>query len=226
LAQQLRGNFLSPVFHQDNFYSQLRSVVGAYQDLVKDLVRQQNRYKALYRSEARNTDGVKLYKDEKRIRELANETERFVAKSFFNQIQILKAQKTEYVKLFQKYEKENSQIRHLSSMPGIGEVRACQIAAIVCSPNRFENKHKFWAYCMLVKYDQRSDNVSYGKKRAVGNTTLKNVFMGAAQTNLDHNKELKKYYDEHRERGLDHRTAKKKSSKKNSSYCAVRDAKR
>lgn len=214
LAQQLRGNFLTPVFHDDNFFSELRSMVSSYMDLVRDTVRVQNRYKALYRAQATETEGRTIYRDEERIHELGNETDRFVARSLFAQLTILRGQKNEYVKRFQECEKKYPQISALSSIPGIGEVRACIIAAIVCSPRRFENKFKFWSYCMLVKYDCRSDDTSYGKKKTRGNRVLKDVFMGAAQTVLQGESPLRKYYDEQRAEEVDHRAAKKNVARK------------
>ena len=38
LAQQLRGNFLTPVFHEDSFFSELRSVVSSYSPSVRKVV--------------------------------------------------------------------------------------------------------------------------------------------------------------------------------------------
>lgn len=214
LAQQLRGNFLSPVFHEDNFFSELRSVVSSYLDLVQDMVRTQNRYKALFRSQAADTEGKTIYGDEERIGELGNETDRFVAKILFSQLELLRKQKAEYIKRFLEYKKEHPQIASLSSIPGIREVRACVIAAIVCSPQRFENKFKFWSYCMLVKYDCRSDETSYGKRKTRGNRILKNVFMGAAQTALQGEGSLRKYYDDQKAKETDHQAAKKNVARK------------
>jgi len=215
LAQQLRGDFLTPVFHEDNFFSELRSIVSSYADLITDLGRMQNRYKALFRSEAHETKGRKIYGDEDRIKELSNETDRFVATDFFKRIQMLTKQKKEYVQLFREYASKNSQIRALSSIPGVKSLRACIIAAIVCSPKRFENKFKFWAYCMLVSKEFKSDDVTYAKKRVPGNRLLKAVFMGAAQSVLDFNEgPLRSFYDEQRKEGVDHKAAKRNLARK------------
>ena len=210
LAQQLRGNFLTPVFHEDNFFSELRNVVSAYEDLVTDSVRLKNRYKALFRCMAIDTDGKSIYSDDERIKELRTETDQFVARGLFDQLQVFQDHRSEYIKRFQGYEKKYPSISALSSIPGIGEVRACIIAAIVCSPQRFENKFKFWAYCMLVQYDLQSDGVSYGKKKVRGNRALKNVFMGAAQSVINNDDGcLRKYYDGLREKDISHNIAKK-----------------
>jgi transposase len=100
-------------------------------------------------------------------------------------------------------------IRKLCTIPGIDTVRSIIIAALVCSPSRFKNKHKFWAYSMLVKYMQESDGKLYGKKMIQGRRELKNVFIGAAQSVLNFSREssLGKYYDRMRSCGVDHNAA-------------------
>jgi len=214
LAQQLRGNFLIPVFHQDGFFSELRAVVSAYLDLVRDTVRFQNRYKALFRAQATETDGKRIYSDRERIKEIKSDSNRFIAETLFDQIEFFREQKKEFLRRFMEYEKTNPQIAALASIPGIGEVRACVIAAVVLSPERFPNKYKFWAYCTLVKYDCRSGGVSYGKKNTRGNRVLKNVFMGAAKSVLAGDGFFRKYYDALREKGVDHAAAKKNVARK------------
>lgn len=214
LAQQLRGNFLERVFHESNFFSELRDEVSAYIDLVRDLVRLKNRYKALFRCEALETEGTKIYSREARIEELSSKTARFVASGLFKRIQIFDEERTLYHKRFNEYAAKYPEIRCLATIPGIAETRATIIAAIVCSPKRFENKFKFWSYCMLVKYDQRSDDCSYGKRQTPGNRILKDVFIGAAESVLQRGSELKRIYDNTRAKGSDHRAAKKNLARK------------
>ena len=68
---------------------------------------------------------------------------------------------------------------------------------------------------MLVKYDCKSDDVTYNKKRVPGNRMLKDVFMGAAQSVLDFNDgSLRAFYDVQRKKGIDHRSAKKNVARK------------
>ncbi|MBK8202462.1 MAG: transposase [Bdellovibrionales bacterium] len=50
------------------------------------------------------------------------------------------------------------------TIPGISIIRANIIAAIVCQPARFENKHKFWGYCMLVRHIQSQAEKSMGTR--------------------------------------------------------------
>ena len=214
LAQQLRGNFLRAVFHEDNFFSELRFEVSAYLDLVRDLTRLKNRYKALFRCEAIETDGSRIYSEERRIKELSSQSNQYVATGLFQSLRLFEEHKALYRKRFKEYGEKYPEIGFLSTIPGIAETRASIIAAIVCSPQRFDNKHKFWAYCMLVKYTQRSDDRDYGKKNPRGNRVLKDVFMGAAESVLLKKSDLKEVYDEARAKGVDHRTAKKNLARK------------
>jgi transposase len=203
LAQQLRGGFLSPVFHKDHFYTDLRAMVGAYEDVNRELTKNKNRYKALFRSQAlNNLEGTKIYSDSARIAELIKDSDKFVA------------EKDDYIKEFKTYAKKYPEIQALTSIPGISTVRANIIAAIVCSPQRFANKHKFWSYCMLVRQDKQSDGRSYGKVTKHANHHLKNVFMGAAETVMAGDSNLRKYYDQLRSDGVDHKAAKKNVARK------------
>ncbi|MBK8201309.1 MAG: transposase [Bdellovibrionales bacterium] len=82
------------------------------------------------------------------------------------------------------------------------------IAAIVCQPARFENKHKFWGYCMLVRHIQISGGKIYGNKRFFGRRELRNVFLGAAENVMRLDGELRDQYDALRAKGTDHKDAK------------------
>jgi transposase len=214
LAQQLRGNFLTPVFHEDNVFSELRNMVSAYEDLVRDTTRAKNRYKALFRSQAHDTKGSAIYSDADRLSELTRETDRFVAQALFSQLQAAAETKKSYAERFKKYCEQHREIKVLTSIPGISSIRATIIAAIICSPKRFASKYKFWSYCMLVKHDRTSDDKSYGKVSTRGNISLKNVFLGAAQVAINTNRDMKERYDQQRARGVDHRTAKKNIARK------------
>ena len=94
------------------------------------------------------------------------------------------------------------------TIPGISIIRANIIAAIVCQPARFENKHKFWGYCMLVRHIQESGGRIYGNKRFFGRRELRNVFLGAAENVMRLDGELRDRYDALRAKGVDHKDAK------------------
>lgn len=209
LANELRTNHLTPVFHEENELIEIRSQVGAYNDLVREIAQTKNRYKALFRSEARETKGTMIYKEPERIGELTSSSDRFVAQNLLDQLNHLDKIKKKYLLQFKTNAQKYEGIKKLTTIPGIDLVRSNIIAALICSPGRFENKHKLWAYSMLVKYLQESDGVIYGQKMAQGRRELKCVFVGAAQSVLQHgNSSLRKYYDRLRSKGVDHDMAK------------------
>ncbi|MGZ6480224.1 MAG: IS110 family transposase [Bdellovibrionales bacterium] len=213
LAQQLRGDFLTPVFHEDSFLSDLRKIVKSYENLVHDLIRTKNRYKALYTSRGILLESKTIYRNEKLIDQL-DKTSQFVARKLFDQVQNLVKLKAEYQSHFEEIAKSNHQIGVLTSIPGISAVRANIIAAAVVDPKRFATKNKFWSYCMLVKHDQQSDGKSYGKVTIFGKTNLKTVFMGTALSIFCMDCELNRYYQQQLAKGLGFRAARKNLARK------------
>jgi transposase len=208
LANELRGGFLQPVYHDESHWIQLRVLVSGYSDLVSEIVRTKNRLKAVFRSEILSTDDSNFYKSKERAKELSHDHGRFVAESLFSQIEHLEEKKLEFKAIFKKNMKIYRPLKNLATIPGIDAIRANIIMAIVCMPHRFESKYKFWAYCMLVRYFQISDGKIYGSRKIRARFELKALFMGAAENALQGEGFLKTHYDEQRKSGVDHRGAK------------------
>ena len=208
LAQELRTNHLQPVFHDTSHWMEIRTTVSGYLDIVEEIVRFKNRLKALFRAEAIRTDENSFYKNKLRVKELKNPSARFVAEKLFHQIEFLESEKEKYKELFERNRKKYKPIRNLMTIPGISIIRANIIAAVVCQPARFENKHKFWGYCMLVRHIQISGGKIYGNKRFFGRRELRNVFIGAAENVMRLDGELRDRYDALRAKGVEHKGAK------------------
>jgi transposase len=204
LAQELRTGHLQPVFHDASHWIQLRVSVSGYLDLVEEIVRFKNRLKSVFRAEVIATDENSFYGNKKRVSELTNPAAKFVAEGLFKQIEFLENEKLQYRKLFEQNRKEYRPIRNLMTVPGISLIRANIIAALVCQPSRFENKHRFWGYCMLVRHIQKSGGRIYGNKRVFGRRELRNIFLGAAETVTRTETSLRDHYDALRARGLKH----------------------
>jgi transposase len=162
----------------------------------------------VFRAEAIQTDENSFYKNKTRIKELKNPAAKFVAEKLFDQIEFLEIEKEKYKEVFERNRKKYRPIRNLMTIPGISIIRANIIAAIVCQPARFENKHKFWGYCMLVRHIQESGGRIYGNKRFFGRRELRNVFLGAAENVMRLDGELRDQYDALRAKGVDHKDAK------------------
>jgi transposase len=208
LANELRGNFLKAVYHDESHWIQLRVLVSGYLDLVSEIVRSKNRLKAIFRSEILDTSDSKFYHAIDRSKELSHVHGRFVAESLFRQIEHLEERKTEFKAIFNKNMKTYRPLKNLATIPGIDAVRANVIMAIVCQPNRFKNKYRFWAYCMLVRYLDISDGKIYGSRKIRARFELKSLFMGAAENAIQGETSLREHYEKKRKSGVDHRGAK------------------
>jgi transposase len=208
LAQELRTNHLQPVFHDTSHWMEIRTTVSGYLDIVEEIARFKNRLKAVFRAEAIQTDENSFYKNKSKVKSLKNPSAKFVAEKLFDQIEYLEAEKGKYKEVFERNRKKYRPIRNLMTIPGISIIRANIIAAIVCQPARFENKHKFWGYCMLVRHIQISGGKIYGNKRFFGRRELRNVFVGAAENAMRIEGELRDRYEALRAKGVEHKEAK------------------
>jgi transposase len=220
LAQELRCGHVIPVFHDQSQMMELRSLVSGYKDLVQEIVRTKNRYKSLFRSEAIKTPGVGVYRSAERIQELSRKVDRFVAEQLFAQIQFLDEKKKIYIDQFKSNMTKHPDLKRLDAIPGIDCVRAHVIASIICSAHRFKNKHKLWAYSMLVRHNQLSDGVSYGKVKVAGRVELREAFIGIAESIMQcTNNPLRSYYVSLKESGIEHHNAKIALARKVASIC-------
>lgn len=208
LAQELRTNHLKPVYHDNSKWMELRTLVNSYSDLIDGIVGTKLRLKALFRSFGLDTDEGNFYENREQIKSLPNEVAKFVAESFFTQMEALEKQKAEYAEYFRKNRQRHRPVRNLCTIPGISDVRANIIVAIVCSPGRFKTKHQFWGYSMLVRHIQMSGGKIYGNRRVHGRKELRDVFIGAAESALRGENSLRDYYDAQKAKGLAHREAK------------------
>jgi transposase len=215
LAEELRHNNLVEVYRNDvDELLSLRGLVSAYDDIVRDLVRCKNRFKALFRSQAILTSGSKIYSDAELIQQLSSPWDQFSADALMYQIGMLEECKKRYFESFNENVKKYKAIKLLTTIPGIDVVRANQIAAITCDAKRFKNKHHYWSYCMLVKHKQISNMKVYGQRYAYGRSELKNIYMGCALNQMSGSSAFRRYYDQLLEKGITEKNARKALARK------------
>lgn len=219
LAQELRTGHLKPVYHDESHWIELRVLTNNYLALVDDIVRAKNRLKAVFRAEVVDTNTSNFYENKDRARDLKNPNARFVAEALYDQIFSLEKLKSEYRDKFKKNLKKYKPVQNLTSVPGIDLIRASIITAVVCTPQRFKNKHQFWGYSMLVRHIQMSAGRIYGNKRVHGRKELRDIFLGAAESALRTETSLRDYYDTLRTRGVAHKEAKIATARKIASLC-------
>ena len=207
-ADLLRVNRLKTVFHDDHVFMELRVAVSGYNDITSEIVRNKNRYKALFRQVAIPTQGKAFYQSPETISQLPTPTQQHVAGSLYHHIQFLEHQKSQYHELFLANVRKYKSIRLLTTIPGIKAVRSNQIMAIVVTPYRFPTKYNFFAYARLTNHMRESDGKIYGKKRANNNSLLKGIFKSAAQDAIRTDNSFRRKYQQMMARGADHRKAK------------------
>jgi transposase len=196
IADLLRVGRLKSVFHADSMLMTLRVLMSGYNDLISELNRTKNRYKALYRRLSIPTNVSKFYESEEMLGLLAEHKQHYyVASGLFKRITLLEEQRQEYKHEFELNVDNYKDIKLLTSIPGIGPVRANQIVATVVSPYRFANKYKFYSYSMLVSHNRISGGKLYGKRKAHGRSELKELFISAVWNSLKSNNAFRRRYD-------------------------------
>ena len=217
LALELRAGNLTAVFHDhENPLLDLRLLISAYRALVRQHVQTKNRFKALFRSEGLELPkGEKAYSTYEVCLKLQSPSRREIAMRLLEQCVEQNRGKEKYLEKFKSLSKHFPEINILRELPGIDYIRAFTLAAIVGEANRFENKHHYWSYCGLVNHKQLSGGNTYGYKKSRGRMELKELYLGAIENCLLHEKnEFRRLYDRHRTKGRDHKAAKKAAARK------------
>ena len=211
LARLLRLGELKAVYKGDDRQQQLRELFRAYDNLVEDATRVQNRLKAIYRGRGIDCDGHHLFRLDQRsdwLAKLPEEAARFRTESLLKELDTLQKLRKEAKTKLLSESKQSSDYSLLLKLPGIGPVRAASLLAIVGRPERFRTKRQFWPYCgFAVLTHTSADYIDIGgrilKQQKKASTRglnrnhhprLKAIFKGAALTTLQ-NETWRAYYD-------------------------------
>jgi len=199
LAEQLRtGAIERRVFKEIGAYTKLRELARTHMMIVQDVVRVQNRIKAVYRSRGVAVAGRTVYPVHARQEWLSKlpEAPRCAAITLYSQYDAVEEVRKKAEKDLVQEAHRHPISRVLETCPGLGPIRVAQLTPIVVSPTRFRTKRQFWSYCGLgIVMRSTSDWVrtksggwvraDVQKTRGLNlnhNHVLKNVFKGAATT--------------------------------------------
>ncbi|XYI03665.1 IS110 family transposase [Sorangium sp. So ce1128] len=199
LAEQLRtGALKKHVFKEVGEYKTLRELARTHAMIVQDVVRVQNRIKALFRSRGVAVWGKSVYSEQGREESLKKlpDASRGAAKTLYAQYDAVEAIRRQAEKELVHEAHRHPISRVLETCPGLGPIRVAQMMPIVVSPGRFRTKRQFWSYCGLgVVMRPTSDWVRKPDGRWVRgevqqtrgpnlnhNHSLKCIFKGAATT--------------------------------------------
>jgi transposase len=193
-----RGSISRPVFKAPDRFTALRAAAKTYTATQRDMVRTKTRLKNLFRSRGIHNMRSAIYDPEQRASWLAclPAAHRCRAELLAMQLDgLVQTHERAHDWLLEESTKVPI-VQLVQTAPGIGEIRAALIVAIVISPHRFRTRRQFWSYCGLAIVTHSSDDWAKDRndkwvRQRVAQTRglnrnrqplLKNVFKGAAET--------------------------------------------
>jgi transposase len=197
LAELLRLNHLTPVYHGEHGLRTLKELVRSYLTVTKDLARVMTRVKAIYRSWAIPCTGKQVYARCHRAEWLGKITEPGVrrrAEFYYQQLDALRMLRQDARRELLAESKKHKSWKLLCQIPAIGPIRAAVLLGVLQTPHRFRSKRQLWNYGGLAiemhsSADYRSvdgelqrsrKNVLVRGLNRNCNHDLKNLFKGAA----------------------------------------------
>jgi transposase len=197
LAELLRLNHLSPVYHGEHGLRSLKELVRSYLTITKDLGRVMSRVKAIYRSWAIPCTGKQVYAPRHRDEWLGKISELGVrrrAEFYYQQLDALRALRQQVRRDLLAESKKHPAWKRLCQIPSIGPIRAAVLLGILQTPHRFRTKRQLWTYSGFgIETHSSADHRSvHGQLQRVKkpssirglnrncNHDLKNLFKGAA----------------------------------------------
>jgi transposase len=172
LAELLRGNQLSPVYHGDHGVRTLKELGRSYLTITKDLTRVMSRIKALYRSWAIPCSGTTVYAARHRNEWLAKISQpgvRFRAQRFYQQLDLLQPLHQEARRDFVVESHKHPAVKLLRQIPAIGPIRAALLVALLQTPHRFRTKRQLWAYSGFAVETHDSGEYRYVRGKLLRN---------------------------------------------------------
>ena len=149
LAELLRLNHLSPVYHGEHGLRSLKELVRSYLTITKDVGRVMSRVKAIYRSWAIPCTGKQVYAPHDRAEWLGKITEPGVrrrAEFYYQQLDALRTVRQQVRRDLLAESKKHKAWKLLCQIPSIGPIRSAVLLGILQTPNRFRTKRQLWTY--------------------------------------------------------------------------------
>jgi transposase len=197
LAELLRLDHLSPVYHGEHGLRTQKELVRSYLTITKDVGRVMTRVKAIYRSWAIPCSGKQVYARCHRAEWLGKISEPGVrrrAEFYYQQLDALRELRQQVRRDLLTESKKHQAWERLCQIPSMGPIRAAVLLGILQTPHRFRSKRQLWTYSGLAIETHSSADHRYvngqlqrAKKQVMVrglnsncNHDLKNLFKGAA----------------------------------------------
>lgn len=199
LAELLRLNALSAVYHGEQSSQTLKEYARSYLSLQQDSTRIINRLKAIYRGRGIGCRGTAIYRPKNReewLDKLKDKGAQCRAERLLKQLEFLGKLRLEAQRDMVRESCKQKDYKILKGIPGLGLIRIALILAFVITPHRFRNKRQFWTYIGFSvvrrgssEYEIIEGELKRKKRKPLPrglnnnyNHVLKNVFKGAALT--------------------------------------------
>jgi transposase len=219
LAELLRLDHLSPVYHGEHGLRSLKELGCSYLTITKDLGRVMSRVKAIYRSWAIPCTGKQVYAPRHRVEWLGKICELGVrrrAEFYYQQLDALRSLRREVRRELLQECKKHQAWKRLCQIPSVGPIRAAVLLGILQTPHRFRTKRQLWTYSGFGIETQSSadhrnvDGQLERVKKASSirglnrncNHDLKNLFKGAAIVASSKPGPLREFYTALRSKGM------------------------
>ena len=193
LAELLRTNQLTPVYHGEHGIRTLKELGRSYMTLTQDVTRAMNRIKALYRSWAIPCAGTTVYAPRHRAEWLAKVVEpgvRVRAERLYQQLDLLQPVRQEARRDLLRESQKHAAVQLLRQIPAIGPIRAALLVAVLQTPHRFRTKRQLWAYSGFAVETHDSGEYRYVRGKLQRNRERITV----RGLNANHNKDLKNLF--------------------------------
>src|SRR6202048_3694277 len=197
LAELLRLDHLTPVYHGEHGLRTLKELVRSYLTITKDLVRVMTRVKAIYRSWAIPCTGKQVYAPRHRaewLGQTGSRGGRRAGDGVYQQLDALRCLRQEVRRDLLAESKKHQAWKRRCGIPSIGPIRAAELLGILQTPHRFRTKRQLWTYSGFgIETQSSADHrrvdgqLQRAKKQSSirglnrnCNHDLKNLFKGAA----------------------------------------------
>ena len=193
LAELLRADMLSAVYHGETSGLEVQHVARSYTMLTEDTTRVMGRLKAVFRGQAVSCAGKKLYGKRQRgdyLAQLGTGGLRRRAECLYRELDVLQQLRRQSRRELIVECRKHAAARWLQSVPFLGPIRAGLLIGRVQTPHRFRTKRQFWAYCGLALETRDS-----GEYRVVnGQVERKHKPALIRGLNWNHNHEMKNLF--------------------------------
>src|SRR5271154_3065209 len=197
LAELLRGNQLTSVYHGEHGMRTLKELGRSYQTITKDLTRVMSGIKPLYRTWAIACSGTSVYAPRHCAEWLGKIPEpgvRLRAERLYQQLDLLQPVRQQARRDLLTESRKHHAVKLLRQIPSIGPIRAALLVAQLQTPHRFRTKRQLWAYSGFALETHDSGEYRYVRGKLQRNRErmtvrglsnnhnpeVKNLFKGAA----------------------------------------------